>query len=85
MNKVRAEAEKIDPMKCEISYQTCEVMNPYGIFGEHYQVSRDMFVRNVGSDFWVHVSDLAPECREAIEIRKVEETFRSSALVNETW
>lgn len=75
MKKVREEAEKINPLNCEIIHRYCETLDPYGIYGDHYQVGLDMFVRNSGSDFWVHQCDLSAACRKVIEERLAEEAI----------
>ena len=75
MNMVRGEAEKINPINCEITHRYCEVCDPYGIYGDNYQVGLDMFVRNSGSEFWVHQFDLSAACRKAIKERLAEEAI----------
>lgn len=87
MKKVRKEAKKIDPNSCDVTYQTCDVMDPYGIHGDVYcyQVSRDMFVRNKGSDFWVHQGDIRPSLLKIIEILQGGEPVEPSDLGIDVW
>jgi hypothetical protein len=66
----RAAGRQIDIDTCEGYWEWADDTDPYGIALVPYeQISKNSYVRNKGSDDWVHVSDLPKEKRQALDER----------------
>jgi hypothetical protein len=65
--EAKAEAQKIDAETAEVTWDWREFFDPYCIYSRpsefHFQVGREYFARNPGSDVWVHFADLPAEMR----------------------
>jgi hypothetical protein len=64
------EGLKIDPSTAEVFWTHEMTLDPYGIYPElpekSRQVGREYFARRPGSEIWVHFGDLPDKTREAL-------------------
>jgi hypothetical protein len=76
-------AALIDTETCEGLCIYADDLDPYGVDLAYYgQVSRNYFVRNKGGEDWVHLGDLPPDKRQALDERADRERLARNEVID---